>query len=331
MIDTVRLIIPLTKSLKDAIEQRAVEVSKFDHSAGTLLFSVHKTEVYLPSYDSSVNLFLPPNASELILEFSLAKYVYSHNIYLLYLEDIQLSLTALYLDLLREFPGLPDLTTWRIARFDLCYTWKLPTEAHLLSLLQIVQKIDYPRQRKQIYDTSVTWVGSSYSSKFYLKSPEFQRHDYQRIKKRDPDMANMLLNTANNCLRFEVTMRKKYILDYFQRDTIDILYNPYSLTKLLQEKFARFQGFLGKITMTNPSQALDQLLTFYKPTKAIQLYQFWLAWYQSGSSHKEILRANYHRTTIYRHLKDLRIAGVGVYVPDLQLPTLEIPSPLAVN
>jgi len=333
MIDTVRFNIPATPEYAAFLRKNAVEFHKKDHSTNTTQYQVYTSQVFLPSYNNYLSLFLPQGAQYIQLELSLAKYCYGHNVYLLYPQDVLLVLTSLYLDLDRVLPGFPHLEVWKIIRLDLCYSWKFAHEYQARSVMDIVQSIDYPRQKRRVYDSSVMWVGSSYSSKFYLKADEFQKHDYSRIKKVDPDKANLLLNTAGNIVRYEVTLRNKYLLDKYGRDidSYKLLTNTDLIMKEIKEKFSRFQGFLGTVKMTRPTQALDQLLLKYKPTKAIQLYQFWLSWYQSGQNHRQVIKDNYHRSTVYRHIRDLRLAGVGVYVPEYNLPTLQIPSPLAVN
>lgn len=151
-----------------------------------------------------------------MLEFSVPKYWYGHNIHLLYdfikpLQQLKASLEAQF-----SFKGkmrLPEVETWQVLRLDLCYTWRFRSQKLAQSFLDSLKHLHFPWKKPTIYPTALLFAGKTYSVKFYLKLPEFKSHDRKEMLK-----SNAALEWVNHCeviadgvLRFEATLRQKYL------------------------------------------------------------------------------------------------------------------------
>ena len=146
------------------------------------------------------------------MELSLPKFWYRHNIWLLY--DFSKALDKLK-ELLETQLEIKFIywMEWEIFRLDVCYAWKCPNQDISQSLLNSLKKLNYPKKQKVVYEESITFLGATYSIKFYLKYPEFMKHDYKILKKQNIGRDNLrkLQNEALGVIRCETTLRRQYL------------------------------------------------------------------------------------------------------------------------
>lgn len=325
MIDTIRFAIPCNKSLIHDLSQYGLLYSKTDASRGILLQYRLHTQIKTPSYDRAINFFYNSNTDRLYLEFSIAKYYYNHNVYLLYSSDIDLGINKFFDFLRSRLPNIPPLNTWILDRLDVCYSWKFHDQETAEKLCRVLQSLQYPRQKVYRYESSVLFVGSSYSSKFYLKKPEFYKHDFPYIVQYDPDQAHKILSIADGVLRFEVTIRKKYLKSYGLRVNASQLHTL--------DTYQILNTFLQKLippntTASNKLEVYEKLANTFRSNKALRLYQFWSLYY-STSYDRFVLDRSLSRSQIWRNKKDLANASIGI--PSDVPVSLSIPSPYSVN
>lgn len=154
--------------------------------------------------------------SKLILEFSIPKYWYGHNIRLFYeftkaLSVLKTALEGLFG--LKTRSKLPDPLTWHLYRVDVCYAWQFPTQIAAQEYLNSLKGFSYPRKRPIIYPTSIVFQGATYTLKFYLKHPEFRTHDMKELVKAKASLEwiNHLEALADGVLRCEATLRRQYL------------------------------------------------------------------------------------------------------------------------
>lgn len=154
--------------------------------------------------------------AKLILEFSIPKYWYGHNIRLLYGFVKALSHLKVALEQLFRLQGrskLPAPLTWHLYRVDICYAWLFPSQTMAQEYLDSLKHLHYPRKRPIIYPTSVVFQGATYTLKFYLKHPEFRSHDLKELIKAKAalEWINYLESLADGVLRCEATLRRQYL------------------------------------------------------------------------------------------------------------------------
>lgn len=153
--------------------------------------------------------------TKFVVELSLPKYYYGHNISLLY--EYTKALTTLKVSLEDQFGlkrnKLADIAAWEISRLDLCYAWQFPSQDTCHKYLDSLKRLHFPRKNPIIYPESILFAGATYSVKFYEKLPEFKKHDRKALLKdnANPEYINHLEQRASGVLRYEVTLRRQYL------------------------------------------------------------------------------------------------------------------------
>jgi hypothetical protein len=226
MIDTIKLGIPLTQSQHRKIAQESKNNERgqwvlFFPMTGELLFrrTSGRATTDQHSYHRDLRWDIPANYFEgchLTIEFSIPKFWYGHNIHLLY--EFMPALNKLRHLLNRAFDFktrgvLPSVEQWIIHRVDACYAWRCPDQMTAQLYLDSLKHLRFPRKKPVIYPTAILFAGTTYSVKIYLKLPEFRQHDMQAMVKSGAslDYVNHLEDMARGVLRFEVTLRKRYL------------------------------------------------------------------------------------------------------------------------
>jgi len=324
VVDTIRFQIPSSILLDNDIKSKSIETVKFSHVTHEVHYRIYTSEISLGSYNRDINLFMGKDGFW-YLELSIPKFILGHNIYLYYdyKHVVRLLFTELRLKLSKHFP---DFTLWKIQRIDLCYAWKYENQELAETTIRTLHTLDYDRKSKSIIDDNIMFKGSSYSVKFYLKYPEFYKHDYKILKYQGKyDFAERLLNLSNGVLRFEITMRKAALVQYFKSDVYihhindEFIYN-------------RFDYYLSKLMInTNSSNYLQnkqKLCSIYGVTKAGHLLLF-LNFFQTLG--KKELKSLFDRKTIYRNIKLLKQANINFVSSGSSQIVFKIPSPNVVN
>lgn len=332
MLDTIKFVIPVDNNQYKEIKKMSIEHVKFDHKNKEMLVRYWKAEQQLGSHNRNFNIFLS-SEDEINIEFSIPKYYYGHNIYMVYKSQLFDIINDLYSDLLTLYPSFPDPELWRIQRLDLCYNWRYATETQCKSVLDILQSYPFPRKKAYFRPGTVMYIGSTYTVKFYSKNQEFFKHDFREIQKTgNHEMAHELLERSKGVLRYEVTMRRTSFPTYFLKKDVYLqdIYNS-NLTKMLQSflnKSLQFQnnGFMNKTEIYN------KLLRKYPSAKATKLFTYYLATKDENNVVSRRILNTLTRFTIHRYKTDLIAAGVGMLHDDDNISfKLGIPSDYATN
>jgi hypothetical protein len=227
MIDTIRCLIPLTQSQHKKAIAFVADSDKWHwamhnpktgdlilrHYAGSLPsnFDSHHREVRF-SVDPNWNA----DKTFLTVELSLPKFWYGHNISLLYnwrnaLELLRSRFNESFR--LNTKAVICDVHNWILNRVDICYAWRFPSQDTAQSFLDSLKVLKYPRKSPIIYPTSILYKGTTYSMKFYLKYPEFRKHDLQSMIKKGASLewVEHLEHCASGVLRAEATCRTKFL------------------------------------------------------------------------------------------------------------------------
>lgn len=336
MIDTVRFRIQLSPRQAEHVRRKSFEIKKTDNLNARTIFHFVQNEAPIGSYSRNVNVFIN-DSDECFMELSLPKFAFGHNVYMLYPEEVPEVLEKLYRKLREFFGDFPIISEWEIMRIDLCYSWKLRTHEASVRVMELLQKLEAARKNKYTYGSSVMYKGKQLSMKFYLKDDEFYTHDFRELKKLGhQDLAVELYNASQGVLRFEVTLRKTalvrnfclgketriwaYFKEIFTTPIVSAILNLY-LTKIMQ-------GQGEAITL---DVVCERLVEKYGKKQGFHLYGFYKTYFGEENGRTKIKRY-LHRQTIWRNLKALKDAHVGIAIDNLPEDfELLIPSKNAVN
>lgn len=331
MIDTVRFQIPISNAEYISIKSKAIETTKFDNSTNQQIFSISNVDAPLGSFTRKIHIFIP-ESNVCFIELSIPKFINGHNVFLISYKEFLVGVQKLWEKLDDYFGSFPVKEKWEIQRLDLCYAWKLKSQHDAEMVADILKNFDFPAKKKYVYDTSVMYQGATYSLKFYLKYDEFFRHDFKDLKKYGDtlDFAYKVLDISRGVIRFEATLRQKYLAYHFGKKDIylidinsDILYKE---LKLLFQKYLK--GF--NMAYQDKKEIKERLFVEFGPQKGAQLWKFYVFYLHEG---EDGVKDVYAYSTKRQYIRELIQAGVSLSFEDLnQLKfKLDIPSDDVVN
>ena len=246
MLDTLKFAIPLTDKQHDRIlsvvfESNREQWALFSPTTGEFSFRrmLGLAEMDSESFHREIRWDIPgryiPDDTYLVVEFSLPKFWYGHNVSLLHdpirplnhfkqLVEKQLRLTRL---------KLPPVESWLLRRADLCYAWQCPNQTVAQIVLDNLKHLHYPRKQPHIYDTGILFKARTYSVKFYLKHPEFRRHDLKHLVDSGASLewVNYVEQKAEGILRYEATLRANYLRQRKIKTITDLLKTSFTASK----------------------------------------------------------------------------------------------------
>jgi II/X family phage/plasmid replication protein len=314
MIDTLKLLIPIADSkFLEQIKTRLVRTRRENLETSELKFEYFTGEVEVGSYSRNVNIYLTESSPVgFFVEFSLPKQYHNNNVEMVYPFDITFILNSFRNQLCKHLKAtLPLLSEWIVYRLDVCYNWTFESEQKCQSFMNFIQRIDFPRKKKYVYDTSVMYKGTAYTIKFYLKGAEFKRNDFKVIRDIDEDKAFKLLAWSEKVLRFEVEFKKVYLKTLFGKEKVlvsDVADNL-EIEQILQHYLASVFRYVDKENMKHEN--VRQLINEnYKPAKALRLYQFFKGFFFEPDEKFQI-KKGLNASTIWRYKKDLKKIGVS--------------------
>lgn len=314
MIDTLKLLIPIQEiELVEKLEGNLTRFRKEDLKKGETIFEFHSSNVELGSYRRNVMIKSTRNPLGIFIELSFAKYAKGNNVEMIHAHELPAVAEKLYTELCQHLDyALPPINTWPVYRLDVCYNWLLKNHDDAVYAMDFIQRIDYPRKKKHTWNTSVMYVGTEYTIKFYLKGDEFLKHDFKEIGNVNEDRAYELQQWAKRILRFEVGLRRTYLnqflglKDTFISDISDDAVILDTLNHYLDRVF-----FYINPTSTSEAEVIDILRRNYSKTKAMNLFVFYKGYFFDQKIKGMYEGGGLDRSTIYRHKKALKALGIG--------------------
>lgn len=311
MIDTVKFQIPVNSEVLQKISQRLRTFAIFDIEGHQLEYQSWSKPIQVGSYSHHLNIYIASLTGEtLIIELSVPKIFLGDNIHMIDPDKLQNILSLLQLYINKSFDiTLPNVELWKLMRLDLCYCWKFESQEKAEEILNVIKNIKVKRRKPNIYKDSVSWVTKNSNYKFYLKYPEYMKHDFNNIFKKDPDRAFSLKLLAEGILRFEVTMRRREL----ERCKTTRIFQFYGYNEVKQMLINKLKNILPLLTKEylNDKEAYNKLNKIYSKRKANSLFIFYKNWFSSDESLKDI-SSKLHRSTIWRKWKDLEYAGLSL-------------------
>ncbi len=175
MIDTIKFFVSIPDvQVLNKIRSVSEQIKREDLKTEKIKFVFHVAEIKVGSYNKSINVKITDNLYNqgLFIELSIPKYAKGNNIEMLLPSELPQIIEKLAQDITAHLATqLPHFSTWEIFRLDICYNWIFKTKEETETVMGFLQRIDYPRKKKTIYPTSVTFLGTAYLIRFYLKHP----------------------------------------------------------------------------------------------------------------------------------------------------------------
>ncbi|MBU4536722.1 hypothetical protein KJ603_01630 [Patescibacteria group bacterium] len=335
MIDTIKFLIPINdQTFLEKIKSKFTRTRREDLPTEKIEYEYFTSEIEVGSYKRIIKIYLKEGKPQgFFIEFSLPKQKYNNNVEMIYIDDVLKILTEFRTELCEYFKiaNFPLLSSWIIYRLDLCYNWTFDSKEQCQSLMNFIQRIDFPRKKKYVYDTSVMYKGSAYSIKFYLKGTEFLKHDFKILKGLPDSKVSELLEWANKIIRFEVEFRKSYLKTLFNTDKVyikEILVDS-EIENILKYYLAKTFKYIERknIKRENVRELINQN---FRSAKALRLYQFYKGYYYEKDEKYHIMKG-LNPSTIWRYKKDLKSIGVSFNEnlnkgDIIKMEELEIPS-----
>lgn len=311
MIDTVKLLIPINdRKLLEHLKGELTHTYRKNLKTNELKFEFWTGEIECGSHSRKINYKLDDLG--IFFEFSVPKYVHGNNVEMIHPHKLPEILEVFRQELSKAVAEeLPPLCEWIVYRLDLCYNWTFESKEKCQSMMNFIQRIDYPRKKKLLYDTSVMYLGSVYTLKFYLKGAEFMVHDFKTLREKDEDHTHHLVNWAHKVLRFEVEFRREYFETLFKNKKVYIsdIANEEHMENILKLYLANVFKYVNKENMKY--EDVRQLINKnFKPGKALSLYQFYKGYYYNADEKYHIIKG-LNRSTIFNYKKDLKKIGVS--------------------
>ncbi len=335
MIDTIKFFVSIDDvQVLNRIKNTSKQLESKNLKTGEVEFVFHKSEIKVGSYDKSINIRIVDNLYRqgLYIELSIPKYAKGNNIEMLLPSELPTILEKLQQETNTQLDTtLPHFSTWQIFRIDLCYNWIFKNKAETETIMGFLQGIDYPRKKKIPYPTSVTFLGSAYLIRFYLKYPEYVVHDFKELKgdNKTSDRTLGLLDWAEKIVRFEVEFKKNYLKGVFgyEKVFIEHVIDDEQIEEIL--RFYLKDKVFKYVNLKNTSEAQVEEILYnrsgFKKTKATRLYQFYLDYYLGdGAIKRRIDAGGLNRSTVWRYKTDLKNVGIGFdIVSDLGVSLIE--------
>lgn len=338
MIDTIRFKIETSSDVFSKIQSNSRQRFEINKDTKILELQIFTKDIEIGSYDYHINIIATRHIADTIfLEFSIPKVFYGHNVYLFY-PPIENILKLVHKTIVDAFGvDFPSYETWIVQRLDICYAWRFNTQEDAYLAFLTLNSFAYPRKNKVAYDTSFEEKGISFDFKGYLKFEEFQKHDFKRfLKMKRMDLAYDFRELARNVFRIELSMRKKKLQTYFKKKKLT--YKDVNDTELLQNILREHFGtYIKKISpkVLYENKILARLLSCYKPSKALNLYNHNLSWNHPKlpirRHYRDSCKKRLNPSTLWRKNHDLALAGIGIIGDKCFFFDFSIPSNQVVN
>lgn len=351
MIDSAGLDIGVTRDAADAVLdqiKRCHAIEEWSDGHCEVVWRATSLD-WVPSFERVIRVDVvygytgpgPWVCSLRVRHVSLCKLVYGENVHMLY--NLVAACEVLRWRLVRDF-GLDDLsvspvTDWTLSRLDLCYSYRVGAQA-ARRWLAWCGAHSMGRKSTLVYPNSVYYTGTSYTLKWYLKGPEFRRHDAIALVRggRGPDKVRDLATIADDVLRLEVMVRARGLREWFHKREVKV--TDVTADKMIE----RLRFYIGKWALGMEAEVwtleegLARIADFYGPkvggeNTVMRVSGFYSLLQTVGQTRTKEMMS--HRTYYY-YVAKLRAASVALPgvddIPDgLVGFRVEVPSALAVN
>jgi II/X family phage/plasmid replication protein len=334
MIDTCKFLIPIDLQGYQALTEDCDIHSCIQSKTKQKKYQIVKVPINIGSFSEERIIripheFSPDSENYAVLELSIPKYYFGHNVRMITISQFKEICKLIEKDLKETLGFVTNRDSWRIQRLDICYNWKLNSPQELENYITIFQNLEYPRKKKRPYDTSVMFVGSAYTVKFYDKHSEYLANSFNELKKSEEVLAYDLIEFSESVLRFETELRKTQLVNIFNKKNIYIDDITEDLvTRLLNEYLIKFLKLENTEISTN-IDAHQRLIEFYGDVKGRNTYEKLRLWSSLDPTDKKTFNS-YSYANRYKFFEALKKANISLIGDFSSRIKLEIPSENAV-
>lgn len=339
MIDTLGFFVPVSSQTYDFLMSSSILTQRVDKRSGDIEFEYNnfslnhsynykvlfRLDNKVWQYDiNSKSPVLVEGIPYLKFEFSAPKIFWGHNLYSCSVSDA--CTAANYVrDAFNDIfdVQLPKVRDWYCYRLDTCANFVLDNIEQVKSYIRYLQKFDYPRRVKNLYeDTGIYFASRNNTLKIYCKGVEFKKHDAKRFLSEFEQ--KQLQNFANKILRIEVEHKNK--LKFFAND--------------LKINYSLFQGYMKIYDLLNVFDVrceMEKVVNKFlsgsetKVMKSLDVYKLLCANLDSRSANfyysiytllitqgQNETKRQVKKATYYKALKLFRELGISIIASDIQ-------------
>lgn len=318
MIDTVKIYTEIDEKTYNTIKNASLVKTCVDRSSGELLYEVVNNHLE-GSYSSSLSV-KPQNGGvfgfknyALSIEGSLHKLTKGYNSHDGFYDVQEVVRKLVNFAEISYNLNLPHIDKWYLQRIDIAVCFDLDKQKNVRDYINNLSSCKYPRRNLKFYqDESIYLSGTSTTLKIYNKLLEFRKHDIKKFLNSDFELENYMFN-IKGFIRFEIEIKKKKLKDYYKIDkNLSIKLVKYEdLKKIWVDEFMKLLKFVKNDLeiVTEREEVFERLQEFYKPVKARNLYNFFVAIKFDGIS---TVQKRLSESTYYRNLKDLKACNIDI-------------------
>jgi len=320
-IDTIRLAIPVSSPWIDKLEEVFSATDRwhwcrYNPTCREIWLASVSAEIKPKSWHKNVYVTLRDQdgiGKAVVVEFSLPKAVYGNNVGLVpwwlgHLQHLGGALEKYLIEWadphkLMDSPIFDEFDEWKILRLDCAWAWRLESQERAEALLESLKRGRFKWRSPIVYETGILYPNKQSPCKFYLKKPEFIRHDLKKLSHdpaTDMDLLPSLLTQVNGVLRFELTLRGKALREVGVYNLGDV--NSVCLGDTLREYLDRCTSLEG--LYLSESLLGSRLLEHFSRAKAGRLLDFCRVLRAEGEA---FALHRYGVDAFYRNKRDLRL------------------------
>jgi II/X family phage/plasmid replication protein len=223
---------------------------------------------------------------------------------------------------------LPYFADWTVKRIDFAYVFNLMSMEAVNEFFYLMKNSYYPRRSTSTFGlTGLQFNASTSVVKFYHKGTEFRIHDFKLLKKKyTEEQLFELLTLASGLLRVEIELKSRKLKYDFEKGQLNDKgefiqrYGHEPFVKDITEEYLQnaYEVEVNRIMkegkkkgdITRDSMEVEKLLySLFDNNKASILFSAWLKIINFGL---QKYKDQASKATYYRHLKDLKEAGISI-------------------
>ena len=317
MIDTVKIIAPISKEIYYKILSFSDVKKSFSVSTGELYYEIVSSSLE-GSYSSSLSVRVMSGSvfglfnDVIVIEGSYHKISKGQNAYDGYTSVQEVCLGLIKLVEIAYKTKLPALRHWFLQRIDVTNCFDLHDNTNVCRYINNLSKCRYPRRKLRFYDDESIYVsGKSTTLKIYNKLLEFRKNDMNKIRKTEFDVITFM-NRIKGFIRFEVEVKKRKLVDLYKTKFIRVdRINYDDLLKVWSDEFMKLLKLCdGDLKPINDKDKIEvRLFRKFGKIRGRNLYNFYLAILFDGFKN---VKSRMCDSVYYRNLSDLKKANIDL-------------------
>lgn len=242
---------------------------------------------------------------------------------------------------------LPDIMDWEVNRIDVAKIFVFKDKSICLKILKDLESNYYSRRKLAKYGTTLMYVGSATTDKFYYKGDEFKTHDYKRLNKYINKQIDLLqgkgdnfdleqhklalfkinldkvLERAMRTVRFECEIKNRKLKELFNAEIVTVkMLDDDILHEIMETSLRNIIKEDENMDIVRRSDLVKERLdSTYNARLSNVLYSVWTKIVQFG---EEQTKKEMSKTTFYRVRKQLLDAGVSWSCTNVNLRQISI-------